>query len=100
MRHAPHTVEDLVADWTRKYPREQGCFPPGAFRVDNMGYLKNSAGLYLQGWPVDSNGDISTDPSDLSRLRSINIGSVGGTAEQGAWLRRIHHDSACGETGR
>ncbi len=53
----------------------------GAFRVDNLGYLKNSAGLYLQGWPVDSNGDISTDPSDLSRLRSINIGSVGGTAE-------------------
>ena len=34
LRHAPHTVEDLVADWSRKYPREQGCFPPGAFRVD------------------------------------------------------------------
>jgi glycine dehydrogenase len=34
LRHAPHTVEDLVADWTRKYPREQGCFPPGAFRID------------------------------------------------------------------
>ena len=34
LRHAPHTVEDLVADWTRSYPREQGCFPPGAFRVD------------------------------------------------------------------
>ena len=34
LRHAPHTVEDLVADWTRTYPREQGCFPPGAFRVD------------------------------------------------------------------
>ncbi len=34
LRHAPHTVNDLVADWTRKYPREQGCFPPGAFRVD------------------------------------------------------------------
>jgi len=34
LRHAPHTVEDLVADWTRKYPREVGCFPPGAFRVD------------------------------------------------------------------
>ncbi|WP_426022800.1 flagellar hook protein FlgE [Brevundimonas sp. PWP3-1b1] len=53
----------------------------GAFRVDKQGYLKNSAGLYLQGWPVDSNGEIATDPSDLSRLRSINIGSVGGTAE-------------------
>ncbi|MBO4168017.1 aminomethyl-transferring glycine dehydrogenase [Cereibacter azotoformans] len=34
LRHAPHTVEDLVADWDRNYPREQGCFPPGAFRVD------------------------------------------------------------------
>ncbi|MGY6411478.1 MAG: aminomethyl-transferring glycine dehydrogenase [Alkalilacustris sp.] len=34
LRHAPHTVEDLVADWTRAYGREQGCFPPGAFRVD------------------------------------------------------------------
>jgi flagellar hook protein FlgE len=54
----------------------------GAFRIDNLGYLKNSAGLYLQGWPVDSNGDIATDPSDLTRLRSINIGTVGGTAEK------------------
>lgn len=34
LRHAPHTVADLVADWTRKYSREAGCFPPGAFRVD------------------------------------------------------------------
>jgi len=34
LRHAPHTVEDLVADWDRAYSREQGCFPPGSFRVD------------------------------------------------------------------
>ena len=34
LRHAPHTVEDLVADWTRAYSREQGCFPPASFRVD------------------------------------------------------------------
>ena len=34
LRHAPHTVNDLVADWDRKYTREAGCFPPGAFRVD------------------------------------------------------------------
>ncbi|MBA4490814.1 aminomethyl-transferring glycine dehydrogenase [Paracoccus sp. S1E-3] len=34
LRHAPHTVEDLVAEWDRAYGREQGCFPPGAFRVD------------------------------------------------------------------
>lgn len=53
----------------------------GAFSVDELGYLKNTAGLYLQGWPVDANGDILTDPSDLTRLRTINVGSVGGTAE-------------------
>ena len=34
LRHAPHTVEDLVADWDRLYSREQGCFPPGSFRED------------------------------------------------------------------
>jgi glycine dehydrogenase len=34
LRHAPHTVNDLVAYWDRKYSREAGCFPPGAFRVD------------------------------------------------------------------
>jgi len=34
LKHAPHTVNDLVADWNRPYTREQGCFPPGAFRVD------------------------------------------------------------------
>jgi glycine dehydrogenase len=34
LKNAPHTVEDLVADWDRPYPREQGCFPPASFRVD------------------------------------------------------------------
>ena len=34
LRHAPHTVEDLVGDWDRPYSREQACYPPGAFRVD------------------------------------------------------------------
>ncbi len=34
LKNAPHTVEDLVSAWDRPYSREQGCFPPGAFRVD------------------------------------------------------------------
>jgi glycine dehydrogenase len=34
LKLAPHTMEDLVKDWNRPYTREQGCFPPGAFRVD------------------------------------------------------------------
>ena len=32
--NAPHTVQDLVGDWERPYSREQGCFPPGSFKVD------------------------------------------------------------------
>ncbi|RYG13643.1 MAG: flagellar hook-basal body complex protein, partial [Caulobacteraceae bacterium] len=53
----------------------------GAFTPDDFGFLKNTAGPYLQGWPVDSEGNIATDPSDMNRLQSINIGSVGGAAE-------------------
>ena len=34
LKHAPHTVEDLVGEWDRPYSREQACFPAGAFRVD------------------------------------------------------------------
>jgi glycine dehydrogenase len=34
LKRAPHTVEDLVGEWDRPYSREQGCYPPGAFRVD------------------------------------------------------------------
>ena len=35
LRHAPHTVHDIVEDnWTRKYPRVEGCFPAGTSRID------------------------------------------------------------------
>ena len=48
LRHAPHTVEDLVAEWERPYSREQGCFPPGSFRVDKywppVGRVDNAYG--------------------------------------------------------
>ncbi len=48
LRRAPHTVEDLVAEWDRPYTREEGCFPPGAFRVDKywppVGRVDNAYG--------------------------------------------------------
>jgi glycine dehydrogenase len=48
LRHAPHTVEDLVADWDRAYSREQACFPAGSFRVDKywppVGRIDNAWG--------------------------------------------------------
>ena len=34
LKHAPHTVADLIGDWDRPYSREQACYPAGAFAVD------------------------------------------------------------------
>jgi len=69
--------EGLTATDTRSFTRA------GSFQLDNLGYLKNDAGLYLQGWLADPvTGDITPDPSDLTQLSSINVGSVGGTAEK------------------
>lgn len=53
----------------------------GSFHPDANGYLQNSAGLYLAGWPVQADGTIDADPSDLSSLEIINPVSVGGAAE-------------------
>ena len=52
----------------------------GSFTVDSQGYLKNSAGLYLQGWLADTNGNITTDPSNIALLQPINVSTVGGAA--------------------
>jgi flagellar hook protein FlgE len=68
-------AEGVMATDTRSFTRL------GSFEADALGYLRNSAGLYLQGWAVDRNGDVTRDPSDLSRLRSINVTAIGGTAE-------------------
>lgn len=69
--------EGLTATDTRSFTRA------GSFQLDNLGYLRNDAGLYLQGWLADPvSGIITPDPSDLMQLSSINVGSVGGTAEK------------------
>jgi len=53
----------------------------GSFTLDNQGYLRNSAGLYLQGWPADVLGNVQPDSSNLSALSPINILSVANTAQ-------------------
>jgi flagellar hook protein FlgE len=52
----------------------------GSFTVDSQGYLKNAAGLYLQGWVANAQGTITTDPSNIALLQSINVSTVGGAA--------------------
>ncbi len=53
----------------------------GSFSTDKSGYLVNSAGNYLEGWPVNADGTVSADSSDLTKLQAINISNIGGTAE-------------------
>lgn len=50
----------------------------GSFSPDQNGYLKNSAGLYLLGWRLDSNGSV---PSDRNDMTAINVNSLSGKAE-------------------
>jgi flagellar hook protein FlgE len=74
---ATEKPEDLTATDTRSFTRA------GSFQLDSLGYLRNDAGLYLQGWLADPvSGMITPDPSDLMQLSSINVGTVGGTAEK------------------
>ncbi|MEY4249293.1 MAG: hypothetical protein RJA87_926 [Pseudomonadota bacterium] len=52
----------------------------GNFTTDNAGYLKGSNGQYLLGWPVDNTGAIDFDPTDITKLKPINVSSATGTA--------------------
>lgn len=52
----------------------------GSFDTDSDGFLRNAAGFYLQGWPIDSTGALPTDRSSLSALESVNIRNLSGTA--------------------
>lgn len=62
----------------------------GSFIQDDQGYLKNSQGYYLQGWPTDAGGSVVPANSALTitnqniistdYLESINLNRVGGTA--------------------
>ena len=49
----------------------------GSFTPDSGGYLKNTNGQYLQGWLADASGNITTSPTDLSQLQTINVNAIG-----------------------
>ncbi|WP_020181399.1 aminomethyl-transferring glycine dehydrogenase [Methylopila sp. M107] len=34
LKHAPHTVQDLIGEWDRPYSREAACFPAGSLGID------------------------------------------------------------------
>ena len=53
----------------------------GSFTADAEGFLRNSAGFYLQGWPIDSVGNIPANRGDLAALETVNVESLIGSAE-------------------
>ncbi|MBN8605389.1 MAG: flagellar hook protein FlgE [Caulobacterales bacterium] len=56
----------------------------GSFTIDADGYMVNAQGLFLQGWPVNSDGSVVSSPTSLSAIEPINIAGVGGLAEASA----------------
>ena len=52
----------------------------GSFAPDAAGFLRNTAGLYLQGYKIDQSGSIP-NLGDLSQLQTINISGLTGTAQ-------------------
>lgn len=50
----------------------------GQFSEDAQGYLRNSAGFYLYGWPLDADGNLPSAQGDLSSLRPVDVAFLGG----------------------
>lgn len=53
----------------------------GSFSVDADGYLANAQGYFLQGWPIQTNGTVTSSPTSLSTLSPINVADTASTAE-------------------
>jgi flagellar hook protein FlgE len=51
----------------------------GSFTPDTAGYLKNSGGYFLQGWPLDAQGNYVNN-GNLNALTPIRVGQLTGTA--------------------
>jgi flagellar hook protein FlgE len=69
-------VESSVEDGEIYYTRA------GDFGIDADGYMVNSNGYYLMGWPVDSDGNsTAANNGAISGLEAINLNSVLGSAE-------------------
>lgn len=50
----------------------------GQFSEDAQGLLRNSAGFYLYGWPLDSAGALPASQGDLTSLVPIDVAFLGG----------------------
>lgn len=62
----------------------------GSYHQDELGNLVNTAGVFLQGWPLDAEGRLpgapgntnTTSSADISSLETVNVSNVNGIAAQ------------------
>jgi flagellar hook protein FlgE len=54
----------------------------GQFSEDAEGFLRNSAGFYLYGWPLDSDGNRPSAEGDLSSLVPVDVAFLGGLTRE------------------
>lgn len=53
----------------------------GSFTVDRNGFLVNTGGYYLQGWPTDTAGvPLAANTSIVSTLSTVNVSGISGVA--------------------
>lgn len=60
--------------------REIAYTRAGSFVPDKNGNLYNTAGYYLQGWPIAADGSYN-DSGNMDALQTVNITSLAGAAE-------------------
>lgn len=53
----------------------------GSFSEDKQGILRNTAGFYLYGWPLDQNGAIPSGAADTSSLVPVDVAFLGGLTQ-------------------
>ncbi len=52
----------------------------GSFNTDRNGDLVNTAGYYLQGWPLTNGTTLPTNTRSLSGVQTVNVANLAGTA--------------------
>ena len=60
----------------------------GQFTPDADGYLRNTGGYYLQGWPVNSEGYVTANPTDLNALEPIRVSGIAFWCREIDWRMR------------
>ncbi|TVQ85156.1 MAG: flagellar hook protein FlgE [Micavibrio sp.] len=53
----------------------------GSFAEDQNGILRNSAGFFLMGWPLDQDGNLPGAQADISSLVPVNLDTLSSLAQ-------------------